>query len=60
MLGLRDKVDIMTGDWNQSGGYLEACCFYAVQLYEERNKLEAGSIAWQIPCKVCEIRTIFF
>ena len=60
MLGLRDRVDIITGDFNQAGGYLEECCFYAVQLYEERNNMPAGTIAWQIPGKTCEIRTIFF
>ena len=35
-LGLRDKLDIMTGDWNQAGGYLEECCYHAVKFYEKK------------------------
>ena len=59
-LCLRDQKDFITGDWNQAGGYLEECCFYAVRTYEWRNNLPQGSIPWKIPGKKCEIRTIFF
>merc|ERR1712197_256943 len=58
-LGLRDQVGIMTGDWNQSGNYLEECCYHAVRNHERRNNMEPGTIAWLIPGTVCEIRSIF-
>ena len=60
MLALRDHQDIITGDWNQAGNYLEECCYHAVRTYESRNNMPHGTIAWLIPGTTCEIRTIFF
>ena len=59
-LALRDKVDIMTGDFNQAGGYLEECVFHAVKYHERQYGLEPGTIQWKIPGETCEIRTVFF
>ena len=60
MLALRDRKDIITGDCNQAGNYLEECCYHAVRTYESRNNMPHGTIAWLIPGTVCEIRAIFF
>ena len=59
-LGLRDKVDIMTGDWNQAGWYLEECTYWTVRYYEQKHGLTPGSVKWAIPGATFEIRTIFF
>ena len=58
-LALRDEVDIITGDWNQAGDYLEECMFNAVKYHEKENEMEEGTIQWKIPGIKCEIRTIF-
>ena len=59
-LALRDKLDILSGDWNQAGSYLKECCYHAVQCYEDSNNLPRVTVRWGIPGPVCEIRTIFF
>ena len=59
-LGLRDRTDIITGNWNQASNYLEECCYYAVRTYESNNNMSPGTIAWFISDPICENRTIFF
>ena len=59
-LALRDKVDIVTGDWNQAGWYLEESTYWSVRAYEQRLGLEPGTVQWAIPGETFEIRTIFF
>ena len=49
----------MTGDWNQAGGYLEECVYYAVKYHEMTYHLELGTIVWKIIGETCEIRTVF-
>ena len=36
-LALRDETDIVTGDFNQAGGYLEEVVFNAVKYHEKRT-----------------------
>ena len=59
-LALRDKVDIIAGDFNQAGGYLTECGHWAVRYPEEENHLPKGSISWTIPEPVCEISAVLF
>ena len=59
-LALRDKADIMSGDFNQAGSYLEECVYWAVRYYEEEHGLPAGTVSWTIPDPECEIRTVLF
>ena len=40
-LALRDETDIITGDFNQAGGYLEEVVFNAVMHQERENNLKA-------------------
>ena len=58
-IALRDKVDAITGDWNQAGGYLEECVGEAVNLKAEQHGIAPGTVIWQIPGEPCEIRTLF-
>ena len=58
-LGLRDRVDIFTGDFNQSAGFLAECVGNAVKLFESENHFRPGSIQWSIPGQLSEIRTVF-
>ena len=59
-LCLRDKIDIMAGDFNQAGWYLEECVYWAVKAYEEENNLPRFTIQWTIPDPECEIRCVLF
>ena len=59
-LALRDEVDIVTGDWNQAGWYLEETTYWEVRLYEKSKGLTPGTVQWAIPGPTYEIRTIFF
>ena len=59
-LALRDEVDIITGDFNQAGGYLEEVVYNAVMYHENENNLPRGTIKWLLPGKECEIRAVFF
>ena len=59
-LCLRDKVDIMAGDFNQAGWYLEECVYWAVRAYAQENNLPPETIQWTIPEPVCEIRCVLF
>ena len=58
-LALREQADIITGDWNQAGGYLEECVYHAVKYHEKQYNLDPGTILWRIPGETCEIRTVF-
>ena len=57
-LALRDRADIMAGDFNQAGGYLEECIYWAVKYYEHGNGLAPGTVQWALPEPECEIRTV--
>ena len=59
-LALRDQVDIVSGDWNQAGWYLEESTSWEVKLYEQSRGLAPGTVQWAIPGPTYEIRTIFF
>ena len=59
-LALRDETDIITGDFNQTGGYLEEVVFNAVMYHEKENNLPRGSVKWLIHGKACEIRAVLF
>ena len=37
-LALYEKVDIITGDWDQAGGHLEECVHLAIQHHEKRKE----------------------
>ena len=57
-LALRDKADFVSGDFIQAGGYLEECVYHAVKFYEFVLDLTLGSVQWDLPGPVCEIRTV--
>ena len=59
-LALRDRTDIVSGDFNQVGQYLEECVYWAVRCHEEEHVLPRTTISWAIPDPVCEIRTVLF
>ena len=58
-LVLRGQVDIVTGDWNQAGGYLEECTYHVVKFYETERSLTLGTVSWCILGETCDIRTVF-
>ena len=59
-LALRERADIMSGDFNQAGSYLEECVYWAVKYYAEEHGLPAATISWTIPEPDYEIRTVLF
>ena len=59
-LALRERADFVAGDFNQAGGYLEECVYWAVKFYEQENGLPPGTVQWALPGPDCEIRTVMF
>ena len=46
--------------FNQAGGYIEECIYWAVKYYEHDHGLAPGTVQWALPEPECEIRTILF
>ena len=54
---IRDQVDLVSGDWNQGGGYSGECVKHAVWIHERNNP--GMRVKWIIQGHT-EIRIVFF
>ena len=57
LLMLRDKVDVVSGDFNQSYHFIGEVLTEVVKIYEKKEKTH---VIWAMPGQIDEIRTIMF